>query len=167
MNQNTQWLLVVSWAEEYSVTDISVNRPTDTALRHDKSMKIDYQRMSIGARLRLRRKELKLTQVQLAAISGIEQGTVSDLERGKTKEPAGSTLAGICRALQTSDRWILEGKGEPSMVVPRNDAEEDALTLFKSLTSEEQELWLTLGEAIRQNRRPPGDDQPQARRLLS
>lgn len=52
------------------------------------------------------------------------------------------------------------------MVYPRSESEEEALSLFNSLTPEERELWVTLGEAIRNNRRPPGDDQPSPRHLL-
>ena len=161
-----QWLLVVSWGREYSHADIVVNRRSNTDLGDDICMNSMHQRLSVGERIKLRRKALRLTQVQVAAISGVEQPTISDLERGTTKAPAGHTLVGLCRALQTSARWLLEGKGEPTMVYPRSESEEEALSLFNSLTPEERELWVTLGEAIRNNRRPPEDDQPSPRHLL-
>lgn len=67
---------------DYRRAVISVNRQAVTAVKH-------HSGMNFGQRLRRRRKELDLTQQELAALSGIKQGTLSDLERGRTEQPMG------------------------------------------------------------------------------
>lgn len=49
--------------------------------------------------LREARKRRKLTQEQLAAISGVDQTTISNLERGAVQSPTWDTVAKLCAAL--------------------------------------------------------------------
>lgn len=60
--------------------------------------------------LRLRRKELGLTQVQLAERAGVEQGYISDLEMGK-KKPMLGTLAPLAEALDTTPSALISTVG--------------------------------------------------------
>ncbi|WBS00243.1 helix-turn-helix transcriptional regulator [Pseudoduganella sp. SL102] len=65
--------------------------------------------MSIGNRLKLARKAAKMSQVELAKRSGLNQSTISDLEVGKSQ---GSTsLATLAAILGVNALWLETGKG--------------------------------------------------------
>lgn len=127
---------------DYRRAVICVNRHPVTGVRHD-------LQMDFGQRLRRRRKELDLTQQELAALSGIKQGTLSDLERGRTEQPMGETLTGLCKALRTTPRWLLTGKGEPEVQTASiSEQEERAVNLARMMDAEQFETWLRLGQAL-------------------
>ena len=69
--------------------------------------------MAIGARIRLRRKTLGLTQSVLAARIGVTFQQVQKYERGANRV-SGSTLVGVARALDTTVGWLVgeEGVGD-------------------------------------------------------
>lgn len=52
----------------------------------------------IGERVKLAREARQLTQVALASMAGVSQGTLSDLERGRITETAASVIEAIARA---------------------------------------------------------------------
>lgn len=62
--------------------------------------------MAIGARIRLRRKSLSLTQAALAARIGVTFQQVQKYERGANRV-SGSTLVSVARALDTSVGWLV------------------------------------------------------------
>ena len=62
----------------------------------------------IGKRLRQRRRELDITQEQLAKVSGVPQYHISGIERGRIKEIKSDTLRKLARALRISADWLLE-----------------------------------------------------------
>ena len=64
---------------------------------------------SIGKRIFLRRKELLLTQEQLAEKIGVSIQMISNLEQGK-KAIRPENLVKICAALNISSDYILTGK---------------------------------------------------------
>lgn len=63
-----------------------------------------------GMRIKAKRKELGLSQVQLAAMAGIKQSSLSELETGESKMPSAEALMGLSKALNVSKTWILTGK---------------------------------------------------------
>jgi len=63
----------------------------------------------LGDRLRQRRKELKLTQKQIAKSAKVSPSSVTQWESGDTS-PKGENLFSVCRALQCSPDWLLYGK---------------------------------------------------------
>nr|WP_280140202.1 XRE family transcriptional regulator [Azotobacter beijerinckii] len=65
--------------------------------------------MNFGQRLRAARKFAGLTQVQLAAAVGMDQTTISDLERGKSG--SSSFCASIAAACGVSALWLETGDG--------------------------------------------------------
>ena len=65
---------------------------------------------TIGKRVRTRRLELGLTQVQLARKAGMKQGTISDLERGRNDSTM--ELIGLSVALNCRPEWLRTGKGD-------------------------------------------------------
>lgn len=94
--------------------------------------------MSIGSRIKALRKARGLTQVQLAKGIGVDQSTVSDIERGAGF--SADTLQALCEALETSSGYIMRGGREADLY----DAE--LLALFHRLTEEDR---ATLLKAMR------------------
>ncbi|BBI51066.1 transcriptional regulator [Vreelandella olivaria] len=68
------------------------------------------QGMELKDRLRLARKHAGLSQSQAAIKSGIDQATISNLERGK--HHSSTHLLQIADALNVSYRWLTAGIGE-------------------------------------------------------
>lgn len=52
----------------------------------------------IGERVKLAREARQFTQIQLAGVAGISQGTLSDLETGRITQPSPETVEAIARA---------------------------------------------------------------------
>ncbi|SHN40554.1 Transcriptional regulator, contains XRE-family HTH domain [Rhizobacter sp. OV335] len=65
---------------------------------------------TIGARVRGLRKEMGLTQAELAARAGVDQSTISDIERGKSF--GAEVLMAVCQALLKSPQFIMTGRAE-------------------------------------------------------
>jgi len=65
--------------------------------------------MTIGERLRARRKELRLTMNDIFAQENIKTGNLSELENDKYL-PSVQTLISLSRALNCSIDWLLTGK---------------------------------------------------------
>ncbi|WP_373218648.1 helix-turn-helix domain-containing protein [Ruminococcus sp. 5_1_39BFAA] len=94
----------------------------------------------IGHRIKERRKELKLTQVQIKELCGISNGNLSDFENGN-KTPSANSLVALSKALQVSTDWILTGenhRGDISDVI-LSEYENNLLELFRELDSNDQE----------------------------
>lgn len=70
----------------------------------------------IGKRIKSRRTELKLKQLQIKDKTGISSGNLSDIENGK-KLPSAQALIALSETLQCSIDWILTGK-EPGEQTP-------------------------------------------------
>ena len=68
---------------------------------------------AIGTRIKTRRKELGLTQLDIKAAAGISSGNLSDIENGN-RLPAATTLIQLSAVLSCSADWILTGKPETS-----------------------------------------------------
>lgn len=65
---------------------------------------------TIGQRVKARRLELGLTQVQLARKAGMKQSTLSDLERGRNDSTM--ELIGLASALSCRPEWLRTGRGD-------------------------------------------------------
>jgi transcriptional regulator with XRE-family HTH domain len=66
---------------------------------------------TLGRRVKGRRKDLKLTQEQLAKAAGLSQADVSKIERGEIQQPA--KVPQLARALQCDAIWLSEGGDQP------------------------------------------------------
>ena len=69
-------------------------------------MELQYQAM--GMRIKIRRKELKIKQADLAESLDISNNHMSSIENGKQK-PSLDTFVGICRFLNVSPDYLLLG----------------------------------------------------------
>lgn len=63
--------------------------------------------MTIGQQLRKARTEFGLSQDDLAALSGITQATISDIETGAVSSPRCDTIIKLAFALQVTTDYLL------------------------------------------------------------
>lgn len=63
---------------------------------------------SISDRIKAKRAELNLTQVELAGLTGIRQQSLQQIEAGVTKRPR--FLLEIATALKCDPHWLLYGE---------------------------------------------------------
>ena len=73
---------------------------------------------TFGNRLTFARKFRKLTQKEVAKKAGIEQGTLSGLETGKSTST--SSAIPLSKALDVSVDWLIDGSGEMLPASPIN-----------------------------------------------
>jgi transcriptional regulator with XRE-family HTH domain len=73
---------------------------------------------TIGTRVTALRKEFKLNQKQFSSIIGISQGSLSDIEKGKTK-PSFDTLISISSKFDVSTDWLLKGDWRGALFVKK------------------------------------------------
>jgi Predicted transcriptional regulators len=106
------------------------------------------QDMTIGERIRSRRKSLGLTQKSLAKALKISDVSVSQWERD-TSEPTGKNLHALCKVLKCPAAWILFGDEnkapeEPSdLPIQLDERQQELLELFTAITDTEQEAILS------------------------
>lgn len=67
------------------------------------------ENLSIGKRIKQRRKALGLTQVQIQQKTGISSGNMSEIENGN-KLPSTPTLISLSTILDCSIDWMLKGE---------------------------------------------------------
>lgn len=80
---------------------------------------------NIGTRLKALREQAHLTQGQLAAMAGVSQGTIGNIEAGARKEPR--NLLAIARALGVDPEWLQTGRGKPAIALATSSVRPPAL----------------------------------------
>lgn len=97
------------------------------------------ENLSIGTRIKQRRKELGLTQVQIKQATGISSGNMSEIENGN-KLPSTPALISLSAILDCSIDWMLKGEAPKRENVFLSD-ERDAQLLegFRELSEEDKE----------------------------
>ena len=83
---------------------------------------MDYRAM--GARVRQRRQELKLTQEQLAERAEVSPAFIGHIERGEKKASV-ETVVALCGSLDISADFLIRGK--------RNRCDEQRCALYEDL----------------------------------
>lgn len=97
------------------------------------------ENLSIGARIKQRRKELGLTQMQIKQEIGISSGNMSDIENGN-KLPSTPALISLSSILNCSIDWILKGENyNHEMQFLSNEREVLLLNNFRKLSLNDQE----------------------------
>lgn len=101
----------------------------------------------IGQRIKQRRKELKLTQVQIKDLCGISNGNLSELENGNRLPSAGALIA-LSKVLNVSIDWILTGENPLCDISNEilSPLENEYLNAFRKLALDDQEEILELIE---------------------
>lgn len=105
-------------------------------------MNIDL--ITIGSRIKSRRKELHLTQSEIKQAVGISSGNLSDIENGN-RAPAISTLYKLSTILQCSIDWIVTGENINNTLVEIS-AEGELILLdgFRQLSKDDQNELLAI-----------------------
>lgn len=103
---------------------------------------------TIGQRVRILRKSRGYSQVELAALVGISQGSLSLIEKDKTEMPAGSTLAGLCKALKTTPDFLVAGGGDPDSIEAAIQ-EHELVFLWRDLPPQARQLVLDSAHSVK------------------
>jgi XRE family transcriptional regulator, regulator of sulfur utilization len=92
--------------------EVVARRKASLSDRGRVQLEVFTEAFSVGSQLAERRRELKLTQAQVADRSGVNQADVSRIERGVVV-PSMGTVQRLAAALDA--RWVLvENSGSPS-----------------------------------------------------
>lgn len=87
--------------------------------------------MEIKDRIKLIRKEKKLTQVEFGDVIGVKGNTVTNYETG-LRNPTDAVVKSICREFNVSEDWLRTGEGEMFSPLDRQDQIANlTATLFK------------------------------------
>lgn len=87
--------------------------------------------MEIKDRIKLIRKEKKLTQVEFGDVIGVKGNTVTNYETG-LRNPTDAVIKSICREFNVSEEWIKTGEGDMFLPLDRQDQIANlTATLFK------------------------------------
>ncbi|MBX3628097.1 MAG: helix-turn-helix domain-containing protein [Rhizobacter sp.] len=114
--------------------------------------------MSLGERLKSARERIGLSQVSLAELVGINQSTISDLERGINSDPGAERLIRLAEALKVDPKHLLFGDEAPlnkegsAQTEPKSEEQEDLqslLRVFQRLTPPHRRALLAIARALR------------------
>lgn len=87
--------------------------------------------MEIKDRIKLIRKEKKLTQVEFGEVIGVKGNTVTNYETG-LRNPTDAVIKSICREFNVNETWLKTGEGEMFLPLDRQDQIANlTATLFK------------------------------------
>lgn len=97
---------------------------------------MEYEQINkeIGERIRSRRKDLGLTQVELAEMVGYTRVSITRIENGD-RRIAYEKLPPICEALKVTPEWLLLGK--EAKTPPPTDGE--VMRLFAQLSEKDKQ----------------------------
>jgi transcriptional regulator with XRE-family HTH domain len=82
---------------------------------------------TVGGRLKYWRKVSRLRLVDVSALNPVSQGSLSDLENGKSL-PSATTLTGLCQKTDMNLYWLLTGEGSMVSKEERFQAESTAVS---------------------------------------
>lgn len=99
---------------------------------------------TFAARVRARRKQLGLTQVQLARKCGLSQTTIADIERGRND--GSKSLLDIARALHCDPEHLTKGAPIGGLTKQQRIAAD----LIAGMSPDQAAAWLEVGRALTQ-----------------
>lgn len=109
---------------------------------------------SIGMRIRQRRKELGLTQIQIKNETGISSGNMSEIENGN-KLPSAPALISLSAILDCSIDWMLKGDipdSENNFLL--NERETQLINGFRKLSEgDKYEITEIIGMKLRKSQK--------------
>lgn len=104
---------------------------------------MDDKMASIGERIKSRRKELGLTQMDMKAACGISSGALSSIENGG-RTPSAVAFLQIAQALDCSMDWLATGESPNVKNEHLCKYEDELLKGFRELSAEDQEELLDI-----------------------
>lgn len=109
----------------------------------------NFERLSIGDRLRYLIEVRKYTQVELAKKIGVTQAAISNLVTDSSRKPSAPTLLKLAAALQANPDWIMTGQGDPFEInVVGRKTEQQLLEAFRSMDAHAQNALLAAARAM-------------------
>lgn len=102
--------------------------------------------MTPGARIKLRRIELGLSQMELARSAGMAQSSLSELERGDSHMPSAENLMSLAKVLGVSKSWIMTGRD--GQIETLTADEENMMQRMRRLTAEQRRAVYVLIESM-------------------
>lgn len=107
-------------------------------VKHAVTVADDNSDMTMGDRIKARRKERKLSVVKLAKAAKVSKSAIYQIEGNETKTLKGSTVILIAEALHTYEKWIETGHGpkDRGTLVPLEPDEAALLLAFNKLDAE-------------------------------
>lgn len=99
---------------------------------------MNFNMISIGERIKNRRKELQLSQMDIYQECDITSGALSKIENGKTI-PSILVFYKLSQALKCDINWLLTGESSFLQNSKICKKEEEYLTLFQQLPDDDQD----------------------------
>ena len=96
--------------------------------------------VEIGKRIKLKRKEMNLTQEKLSEIIDVSPSYISEIERGSSICSL-ATITNICTVLQTSLDYLVFG-------ITENNSNQTFKQVLKSIPEKNHKLFINLCENI-------------------
>ena len=98
---------------------------------------------SLASRIVDARERLGWGQQELAGRAGVNQGTLSLIESGDTKNPSSRVLINIAVALGVTARYLMDGPPEGN----REDVE-SLREIWDAMNAEQRHAWIAVGRAM-------------------
>ena len=109
----------------------------------------NFEKLTIGDRLRYLIEVRGYSQVELAKKVGITQAAISNLVTDSSRKPSAPTLLKLAAALQANPDWILTGQGEPFEInVIGKAAERELLAAFRNMDAQAQAAIIAAAKAM-------------------
>ena len=108
-----------------------------------------------GAHVRKLRKELGMTQKELAKLAGVTQSAITQIEVGGTKKLKADTLLKMSAALKTNPYHLMTGLGDNRASAPTEGAPAELVEIFLNLSPENQAALLAAARGISAIDAPP------------
>ena len=102
--------------------------------------------MDYGSRLRKMRKAKKFSIYRLHEITGLSQGHISELEKGKNQP----TIETLQRLLSPMGISLSEFFNEDNEISYLNEREKELVATFRAMPGESAELYFQLGKKLNQ-----------------
>ena len=114
---------------------------------------------TIGERIKILRKKLKLNQTEFGKRIGLAANTIANYEIGR-RTVSEQTISSICREFNVNHNWLVDGKGEPFLPEPTglidelkvqynlSDTEVEILTNYLKLSNSQRESFIKFVEQI-------------------
>ena len=114
---------------------------------------MDIDMISVGQRIKDRRKELNLTQTDVYHQTGIASGALSQIENG-SRSPSIMIFYKLAVALDCSTDWLLTGKSSDSKNCIFSESEESIIEMYRELSDDDKdEVFEILSLKLRKARR--------------
>lgn len=109
----------------------------------------NFEKLTIGDRLRYLLEVRGFSQVDLAAKIGLTQSAISNIVTNSSRKPSAPTLLKLAAALQANPQWILDGKGDPFEInVISAKSEQELLSCFRDMDPQAKAALLAAAHAM-------------------